>query len=439
MTITAAAPAPAVGLAMLDGLVGDLQAVRARIAVLQAQEAELFAHAVTVIGVREEECSGQPAAGHGSQLAVREVHAELAAGLRLSEYTVARRVNTARTLFDRFPATGDALTVGRIDPAHADAIVDAGSDLDDTRRAVFEQAALELAGTETPARLRGLLGDLVTRLDPTGTEQRVQDAASRRRVWVKDLEPGLACLGITAPTAHIHGIYDRLTQIATDLHTQNTTDAETPADAGEPADTRTIGQLRADVATDLLLTGAPTGHGTDDDDRTRLGQLRGVVHLEMPATTLTGQTAGGAILPGHGPIDTDTARTLAADAPTWTRLFRDPATGVPTCVDTYRPTQTQRRLLRARDTRCRFPGCRRPARGCDIDHTIARADGGPTALHNLAHLCRRHHTLKHDTAWTVEQLPGGILRWTSPTGRTHHDHPPGTVRFTPTPPDPPPF
>jgi hypothetical protein len=123
------------------------------------------------------------------------------------------------------------------------------------------------------------------------------------------------------------------------------------------------------------------------------------------------------------------------------------ALGLPHTVDTYRPSKKQKRLLRARDVRCRFPGCRRPARGsdrnADLDHSLAWVDGGTTAIDNLAHLCRRHHTLKHETDWTVEQLPGGILRWTTPTLRTHDDRPPGTVVFIPTDDDsddpPPPF
>lgn len=71
------------------------------------------------------------------------------------------------------------------------------------------------------------------------------------------------------------------------------------------------------------------------------------------------------------------------------------------------------------------------------------AYGGPTTLSNLAHLCRRHHTLTHETDWQVEQLPGGTLRWISPTRRVYDDRPPGIVQFIdPDDPDdgpPPPF
>ncbi|HWT32469.1 MAG TPA: HNH endonuclease signature motif containing protein, partial [Microbacterium sp.] len=140
---------------------------------------------------------------------------------------------------------------------------------------------------------------------------------------------------------------------------------------------------------------------------------------------------GLAEIPGYGPVDDDTARLLAAAADDWVRVFTDPATGVPVNVDRYRPTTRQRLYLEARDLHCRFPGCRRPAATCDMDHTVAAADGGPTDLCNLACLCPRHHTLKHQTDWHVEQLPGGILKWTSPTRRTHTTRPPGTIRLLP--------
>jgi hypothetical protein len=39
--------------------------------------------------------------------------------------------------------------------------------------------------------------------------------------------------------------------------------------------------------------------------------------------------------------------------------------------------------------------------------------------------------MKHATAWTVRQLPDGVLEWTSPLGDTHRDEPqPQGPRFT---------
>ena len=73
-----------------------------------------------------------------------------------------------------------------------------------------------------------------------------------------------------------------------------------------------------------------------------------------------------------------------------------------------------------------------PAIRCDIDHNHDYARGGPTDVCNLAHLCKRHHILRHATPWAVTQLPGGILQWTSPLGFIYTDKPPtiGTIGLT---------
>ena len=189
-------------------------------------------------------------------------------------------------------------------------------------------------------------------------------------------------------------------------------------------------QRRADVFTDLLLTGHATAAATDASI-CETDAVLAHIDVTIPAATLTGQDIP-ATFRGHGPLDPDTARHLAALAPTWDRLHLNPTTGTVTHTDNYRPTPAQRRLLRARDEHCRFPGCRATVWHCDIDHTIDHAHGGPTHICNLAHLCKRHHTLKHHTNWTVQQHPNGVLIWTSPTGRVYPDTPARTLEFTAT-------
>jgi hypothetical protein len=153
---------------------------------------------------------------------------------------------------------------------------------------------------------------------------------------------------------------------------------------------------------------------------------------------LAGVQETGATLAGYGPIDPETARCLAADAPGWDRVMTHPVTGAVLAVDRYRPSADLLRALRVRDEHCRFPGCRQPVRRCDVDHTHDAALGGDTHIDNLAHLCRRHHTLKHATDWQVRQLGAGSLEWTSPTGLVYIDVPTPTLRFIPSG-DPPPF
>ena len=58
-----------------------------------------------------------------------------------------------------------------------------------------------------------------------------------------------------------------------------------------------------------------------------------------------------------------------------------------------------------RDQHCAFPGCSRLPIGCDAHHIVHWADGGATSLDNLILLCRKHHTLIHQTPWQVQIDP----------------------------------
>jgi hypothetical protein len=85
----------------------------------------------------------------------------------------------------------------------------------------------------------------------------------------------------------------------------------------------------------------------------------------------------------------------------------------------YRPSESLRHLIKIRDRRCSFPGCRRPAARCDDDHTIAYDQGGRTCECNLAPLCRRHHRAKQATGWQLTQPGPGTLTWTLPHRRSY--------------------
>lgn len=130
-------------------------------------------------------------------------------------------------------------------------------------------------------------------------------------------------------------------------------------------------------------------------------------------------------------IAPDTARRIAGRTPGWERLFIRERAGVIEHVDRYRPSSAQRRSLIGRDLTCRCPGCTTPARKADIDHTHDYARGGRTTLSNLACLCEAHHVMKHQSGWGMRQLSGGVIEWTSPTGRTYA-HEPASPRAGPT-------
>jgi hypothetical protein len=78
-----------------------------------------------------------------------------------------------------------------------------------------------------------------------------------------------------------------------------------------------------------------------------------------------------------------------------------------------------RRAVTLRDRHCRFPGCRQPPSACQVHHLKRRAHDGPTALGNLALLCRFHHLIAvHRWGWTLTCHPDGTTTATHPNGRT---------------------
>lgn len=473
-------------MAMLADLAAGLEAAERTLSSMQAARDGLLALA----GRLAVEIARDARHPDGGDMAIRTVAAEIGAAQQVSDRTIERRMSDASWLVERFPDVWQAQGVGRISAAHARVIVEAGAHLSQPAdRARYAAAAVELAETESPNRLRRTVRRLAERFQERTLVERHRDARELRRVWVRDLDDGMAELGARGPAALVHGMFDRLSQMAHAVKTAQTrttrearvasglpgaggiagagsmtagsiAGAGTGADGsesaggigsagggnaeiGHPVDERGVDQLRADLLADLVLTGTPAGHDSADG---LLGELRARVDITVPVLTLMrgdaailpdGTATPPAELDGVIPIDPATARVLAGAASGWDRVLTHPITGALLAVDRYRPSEELRRHLRARDQRCRFPGCGLIARKCDLDHHHDAALGGATTHTNLATFCRRHHTLKHHSPWHVAQRPGGILEWTSPLGRTYIDRPPPphTVTFADT--DPP--
>ena len=202
---------------------------------------------------------------------------------------------------------------------------------------------------------------------------------------------------------------------------------------------RSRAQTRTDVLRDLLLAGDPMRLVAGSPEEAVRAHIQVVVTTTAPPGTNspTGPdpTASSppeftdAELIGSGPVDPEQIRGYAGHADFWEKVTVSGEAGDVLSVDRYRPSAQMRRFLGARDLHCRFPGCRVPVNRCDIDHTIPAADGGTTSTDNLAHLCRGHHTMKHNSDWDHRLLPDGTMRWRSPTGRVYEDEPPSRVRF----------
>lgn len=417
-------------MARLADLVESLAAAEATLSSMQAARDGLLALA----GRLAVDIAQEGRHPDGGDMTIRSVAAEIGAIQRVSDRTVERRMSEASWLVDRFPSVWQAQGAGRISAAHSRVIVDAGAHLDDAvDREAYAAEVLEAAAVESPNRLRRIARRIAEKYQKRSVTDRHRDAREKRRVWMRDGDDGMAEIGMHGPAALVHGMFDRLSQMAHAVKDEN---AKAAKNTDGVRDERTIDQLRADLLADLVLTGAPAGHDSEDG---LLGAIQARVEVTVPASSLRdGETASSsdhhappAELDGSIAIDSWTARFFAGSASGWDRVFTHPASGALLSVDRYRPSEQLRRHLRARDRRCRFPTCGLAARKCDVDHNVAAATGGSISHENLTALCRRHHMLKHHSPWHVRQRPGGVLEWTSPTGRTYVDEPPAqnTVRF----------
>lgn len=419
---------------------GAIVALERSIRAAQAEQLQLVARAreraAVLDGVHE---------GSGSterEFATRSFIAELATTLVVSELRASAMVGDAARLAD-LPATAAAFAAGDLGLAQVHTVIEVTSGASAELTARLEREAIERAPRQTNASLRRSLRRLRERLEPQPLDERRAAAARDRRVCVEPAADGMAWLSIFIEAERAHAIKARLDAIvarAADGDGAADTDADADADAaGGPdaaaaVDPRTLTQRIADLAGDLLLGGTLAEGRTAP--LTVVGAVSPRILVTVPVLSLLGLSTEPAELDGYGPIDAETARRLAAHAPSFQRILTHPETGAFLSYGrtSYRVPVDLAGYLAVRDGGCRFPGCGRRARHADLDHTVDWARGGVTSHENLAHLCRTHHRLKHRSRWRMTQEPGGVIRWTSPAGhvlRTYPERP-----FTAVPPAP---
>jgi hypothetical protein len=340
--------------------------------------------------------------------------AELACVLTISERAGSALLGEAHRLTTALPLTMTALQAGTLSWQHARAMVDETLNLGHAAAGALEAHFLDPgapnpargvpAGELTPSRFRHKARTWRERHHPDSIEKRHTRSAADRRIEYTPDRDGMAWLSAYLPAHQVAGIWDRTTAAARALQS--------------PDEPRTLTQLRADTAAAWLLGG----------NAEKIPSPRAHVLVTVPVFALMGLTEEPTILDGYGPIPPSMARQLVADgAKTFHRVLTDPRNGAPLEIsrDSYRIPKALRQWLRLRDGKCPFPGCSNPSLDNDADHLLAWAKGGTTGISNLGQPCRRHHRLRHTTAWeptaaTKDSPPG----WTSPTGRHYQsEHP----------------
>ena len=418
-----------------------------------AQAHELSANGVGAGSGAGSSGSGWPHGWSSDEVARRIFLSELACALRPPERTTETLIADSVALVTSLPHTLKSLSRGRISWRHAHLMVEQSYSLPDEARAEFELLVFAYAETHTAAQFNRKARVVRERMHPESIDLRHTVAVEKRCVEVEPALDGMALLTALLPAPTAHAILDRLDTCARrardagDLRTAAQVRADGFAGAllavgGLPARTLTHTPLRGsnvypihdDRGVLVSITGADLidTRLTAPDLEAILATIRPRVQVTVPVLSLAGESDIPANLDGYGPIPLDIARGLAARAPSLTRILTHPETGVVLSYGRkrYRIPEELRRWLQARDETCRFPGCSRKAQRCDIDHTQEWHDGGTTAHNNLAHLCEKHHRVKTLTDWKVEQIGGGNLRWTSPTGKIYETEPAETITTT---------
>jgi len=339
---------------------------------------------------------------------------ELVGVLRVCDNTARNLIWQSRLLVNQFAGTFAALEEGSISYPHARVLIDQGSSVPDEAVEGFEQTLLPRAKEVTVPKLKKAAIRLREKLQPSSSAERHVEALEKRTVWFEPAEDGMAVIGAKLSAEVVQAIRDRLVTIASE-----------PRMTG---DERTESQRRADAFSDLLLTGdtcEATLEGTGGE-RSNVGHgVRAKVLVTVPVMTLLGRSDEPGDLQGYGPIDPDTARTLAAHAPSFTRLLVHPVSSAILDFDrtTYAVPADLKNVVHVRDGVCRAIGCEQPATHAQLDHTNDWALGGTTKLANLACLCGGHHKVKTYTRVKMRNLPNGDIEWRLPSGRSYLTHP----------------
>ncbi len=303
----------------------------------------------------------------------------------------ARQKERRAEALEQAPALADKLADGSVTAAHADALANASSRLDDdVKRDLFDHqdAIATDAARMTPEEFARSLRDLVRVLERDQGIERDRRQRRETRLTKRIDRDGMYTLTARLHPELGHTIF-------------NAIDAQVAKRIKAGAD-RTVdrSQLAADALGDLVTGGHQAIRPAEAEIRIHIdaATLLGATHsdgvceyddgIPLPPPTVRRLVCNGRIVP----IVVD-ANGVVLDAGREQRLAN----------------RHQRRALRAMYSTCAFHGCDVPFNQCEVHHIHPFELGGRTDLANLIPLCSRHHHVIHEPGWTLDLAPDRTL------------------------------
>jgi hypothetical protein len=277
-----------------------------------------------------------------------------------------------------------------------------------------------------PARLRAIVTREAARLDRGFATERATRARSERRVDLEDHPDFCSSLYVRTGTDHASAAY------------RNVDDAARAA--RRAGDSRSLDQLRADIAVGWLTEGAYgtlvvrcEGAAVDRSDDLVLPRPdRPLVHVTLPQPRCSGWTRSL----GSCTVHAGRCRSRPGSPASWPGVGARSGAGCcttrpqewrPTCHPRIDPGPGWPRFVRARDgEQTRFPTS--GATRLELDHVGAYCHarpetGGQTRADNLVAAGKRDHQLKTDRLVTVSGDANSPLTYVTPSGRRYVSHP----------------
>jgi Domain of unknown function (DUF222) len=349
----------------------------------------------------------------------------------VSESWLRKQLNIALCLVEHFPELWQLCLDGSLDPYRASLVADAArANLDHPEEfwrfaqrisAFLRRHLRTVEGVDesqplvtcTRRQLSNKIAYELRLLRSGDAEERFRKKYAERAVSGRDDEDGMSWLSINDTTDQVRLAHHRLTLAAKTKR----------ADGDE----RTLDQLRADLAIDLLVgrsegVPAPT-------------YARPIVNLTVPVQTVMGLSDDPGVLSGGTVIPAGLARMIAQQpGSTWHRMLTDPAgelvelSAQGRSTRGYQPTKSIWSWVVAEQPTCYRSGCDAPATQVELDHRV-RWPEGPTSTANLTPGCKLDHKAKHAPGFGIEQTADGGRR----TAASHCGHRPASGTPSPGP------